>query len=1094
MKKAVTPLLILSLLMMTWLMPAVAQITTSTVFGTILDEKKQVQVGATVIFSLPSTGLKYAAMTDEKGGYVINNLNPGGPYEVEVKFLGYQPVTQKEIYLPLGSNQRFDYNMTTGTTEMQSVEVVANKKNKITGAEFNTLRLESVPTLTRNVTDVTKLTPQSNNNSFAGTSFRYNNVTLDGAINNDAIGFSPSLGGISGTSNMPGSSTRTSSFSMDAIQEVQAQIAPFDVRLGNFTGGSINAVSRRGTNDFHGSAYIYGQAGAITGPNSAGDGRATPSSFYDVQAGFRLGMPIIKNKVFWFTNEEITRHQDPVFFAAGDTGNFMTTAIAQRITDSLSSATFMPKNKYNPSGVYNPGTYGKYNIQSNSIKFFNRFDFAINDNNQLSIRNNTILSDATNLERNSQEFQFGNYDFKQKSLNTSTVIELKTRINDHISNNAIVGYTYIHDYRDPVGDIAPNIQINGFNGGGRALLGTNREAGIFNTKQNTIEITDNLTYYKGKHKFTFGTHNEIYKIDFGFINSWNGRIDYANVNDFYANKPSRMRAIYNLGDNSRVYNFDNPSASFWIAMLSVYAQDDIAISKRLNLSVGLRIDAPIMPSSPTRSSKQDSFPNPPAHYGASYTTVNNVSKLDNKILGGVSLYNFSPRIGFNYDVRGNQKVVIRGGTGLFSGRVPFAWFGYAYYNNGSTFGAFDYKNAPAGTHIPTDPSTFKNYNDSVLKQTSRVELDIFDKNFKMPQVWRSSLAVDFKVPGDVKFTIEGTYTKVISDILIQQVNLFDSVKYNPSDIGLQQAVYLGGRNSNSYSNVYYITNTDKGYRYTITGMVQKSFKFGLDMMAAYTYGGSKDMFNGIRNSPESGWQLNQSLSANSPVLSISNFDIRHRIVATVTFRRDWDKKKHFTTTAALIYTASSGTPFTWGVTNNNKLSNSGQQLDLVYIPKTQADIAFTKNAGNADSSTTQQWNALDAFITSQPYLNAHRGQFTQRNGDNTPWNHNLDLRIMQDFNFYAGADKKHKHTLQITWDVINLTNLLNSAWGWYYYTPNTLNSTVNIGLTPTGKYDPVSKQPTYTFTNPASTANYQPYSVDQLASRWRMQFGVRYIF
>ena len=1076
---------LLSILLLGTVPSMYAQVTSSSVFGVITDSKKQPIIGATVIFTYTPTGLKYGAASDDKGYYDISNMNPGGPYTIDVKYLGYQEITQSDINISLGSNVRFDFSMNEAASEIKEVVVTTAKNKKTTGSEFNEARIQNTPTITRNITDVTKLTPQSNNNSFAGTNFRYNNVTMDGAINNDAIGFSPSLGGQSGTSNMPGSSTRTTSFSLDAVQEVQVQIAPYDVKLGNFTGGSVNAVSRSGSNEVTGSIYGYGRGAFLTGNDAHLDYDKVPGTYYDMQTGFRLGLPLIKNKLFLFTNEEITRHQEPVFYAAGDANSVITKAQAQQIIDSLQSSTFLPAGAYNKNGKYNPGIDSGGTVHSYAYKFFNRIDYIINEKNQLNVRNNTVYSEANNLDRTSQQFEFGNYDFLQKNLNVSTVAELKTKISSHMTNSLIAGFTYIHDWREPNNPLFPQLQINFANG--PVYVGTNREAGIFNMKQNTIELTDNLTWYKHKHKITFGTHNEIYKIYYGFVNSWNGRIDYSNLNGFIANQPSRIRAILNNADNSDSYNQNNSPSSFWLMMLSAYAQDEIAVSKKFNISVGVRLDETAVPTKAVADKNQSSFPTSPLNYGATYTTPTNVTKLNNN---NTEIPSISPRLGFNWDILGNQKVVLRGGSGIFTGRIPFAWYGYTYYNNGTSFSALDWKNPPAGTHIPVDPTSFNQFVDSVYKKGSSVERDAFANNFHMPEAWRSSLAFDFKIPGGIKMTLEAIYTKTIYDVMLQQVNLADtSVKYYAYDVLHQQPIYTGGKNDASYSSVYMISNTQKGYRYSATVSLEKKFNFGLELFGAYTYGQSKDVLNGIRNSPESGWQLNQALNPNSAPVTFSNFDIRHKIVATVTFHREWDKAKRYGTTIAFVYTGSSGTPFTW-VNSGNKLTNNGQQNDLAFLPHgIYQDIAVDKQVSGSYVTDSAGWTALENFINNNPYLKSHQGQFTGRNGDRTPWNHDLDVRIAQDFNFYGKGEKHHKNTITVSFDIINLTNLLNPKWGLYYYTANTQNSAVYTGLVATGKNDPTGK-PIYTFTAPTTT----PYLVDQIASRWQAQLGLRYTF
>lgn len=1061
-----------------------AQMTSSSMNGKVTDAKGEVIPGAIVLATHVPTGTKYPTTTDRNGLYHLVNLNPGGPYSIKVSFMGYTDKQEDNISLALGENQRIDYKMADDNKQLEEVVITSNvdENKKGTDTRITREQLQTLPTLSRSMTDFSKLTPQSSNNSFAGTNFRYNNITLDGAIANDAIGFSPSLGGVSGTSNMLSSSTRSNAISLDAIQDMQVSIAPYDVKLGNFTGGSINAVTRRGTNEIEGSVYGFGRNSMLTGLDNSGDKSKMPSNYHDDQIGFRVGAPIIKDKVFFFLNYENADRQEPVFFMPGQSGTFMTTAIAQQITDSLKSSTFLPKSQYNPNGAYDPGAFNSYSNFVKSNKAFLRLDFNLSSKHQLNIRNNYVISSASNLEQSGTQFEFGNYDFVQHNNNNSTVAELKSRFTDKTSNSLILGATFVHDYRDPTGSLFPQIQINGVNGSGTILLGTNREAGVFNMKQKTYEFTDNFNYYLGKHTLTFGTHNEMYHIDYGFINSWNGRFDYSSLANFFANDPSRMRAVYSLNDNTQNYNQTHPVSSFNVLMSSLYAQDEWAIKDNFKLSYGIRADISVVPNGPAQGPAATTAPDN-THYSNTYTSTQ-VNQINNKVFGQVMP---TPRLGFTYDVMKNKKVVIRGGSGIFTGRIPFAWLGYAYYNNGVNYGAFDDKTVPVHTHIPTDPTQFAAFNTNVLHQPNRVEIDQIDKNFHLPQTWRSNLAVDFNLFKGYKLTLEGIYTKTLYDVMFKSTNLKDSVKYYAQDVNHVQPVYLSGgptgqRVDNNLSSSYLITNTKQGYRYQLTAQLSKQYKIGINFMAAYTYGQSKDISNGIRNSFESNWQLNQATNANNPQLTYSNFDVRHRIVATVGYKKSWNER--LTSYLSLIFTGQSGTPYTWDITANNKLTNSGQQVDLFYIPKVQSDINLvTYNVNGVAYTAQQQWNDLNNYISNDKYLNAHRGQYTERNGARTPWLNQLDMRFMQDIVI------KGRNKLQLTFDIINLTNLINPNWGWQYFVPNTLNSSASIGLTPLGSTG-TNGNPNFNFSAPTT----KPYSTDKIGSRWQGQIGVRYLF
>lgn len=1086
--------LLLGLISLTALvMPAklFAQITTAQIAGKVTGIKGEALQGVSIKLSNPATASNYATQTNAEGRYFLPNLNPGGPYTVTVTFVGRKTEERNDINLSLGSNT-LNFTLLEESATLETVVVRGGgRKNGLktgSGIAFNQNQIRNMPSVNRSLQDITRATPQSNNNSFMGTNFRYNNVTVDGAINNDAIGFSPSLGGQTNSSGQPGSSTRTNPISMDAVQDVQVYLAPFDVKIGNFLGGSINAVTRSGSNDVHGSVYGFGRNASLIGKNKAGDGSKEPSSFHEYQAGFRVGFPIIKDKLFFFTNEEVTDRQDPVILAAGSKDMPIITADeAKLISDYVET-------NYGKLG-FHAGDYGNYNIYSKSTKFFNRLDWHINAKNQLSIRNNTITSKATNLERDQQNFRFGSIDYKQVNNQTSTVAELKTRFSNALSNSLVVGYSSIHDYRDPLSNPAtPQIQIA--SRGGTIFLGTDREGSIFNMKQKTFEFTDNVTYFKGNQTFTLGTHNEFYNITYGFVNSWNGRVDYGSIADFLANQPSRVRTNYNYADNTRDYIMNNPPAKFKVNLYSLYLQDEIQLGDHFKLTPGIRLDKADMPNKQPLSVKTTGAPVDP-NYGTTYSYTQ-PKDIRNDFLGQVQI---SPRLGFNYDILGNQHLVLRGGTGIFTGRIPFAWLGYAYYNNGVTYGAFDQKYAyqNPGDKRPvagSDPirnslegnngaAAFAAANGVNVKDASgATQVDLVDNNFKMPQAWRSSLALDYTTADNWKFTIEGIYTKVIHDLQFQQINYVDNPTYLIYDTRHQQPIFSGSKINPLYTNAYLLSNTSKGKRYSVTGQVGKIFPFGLNANVAYTYGQSKDITNGIRNSMESNWQLNQALNPNSPTLAYSNFDIRHRIVANVNYRTDWNQTGKWVSNFTLFFSAASGVPFSYGFVNST-IDGTGQQVSLVYIPKVGETVNFFKDiAGGATAA--QQAAAFDNYINSNKYLSSRRGDFTERNGGRTPWNTQLDFRFSQDFNIKQGG--KTKHTITLTYDIINLTNLLNKNWGVQYFSPNTFNSMASVGLKSAKAGSPTA-YPVYTWADPG-----KPYSVDFFNSRFQMQLGLRYSF
>ena len=1076
-------------------MAATAQQTSGDLQGRVEDGQGAPLYGATVLAVHVPSGTRYSTTTGRDGRYVLTNLRIGGPYTVTASFVGLAPQVKAAPSITLGDAFQLSFVLADSSRQLSEVVVRAARR----GINFNAFgagqniggaQLREMPTVSRSFQDITRLVPQaSKDNSFMGTNFRYNNVTIDGAINNDAIGFSPSLGGITGTSGMPGSSTRSNAISLDAIENMQVYLSPYDVSIGNFTGGSINAVTRSGTNDVTGSVYAFGRNATVTGKENAGSKEKIPSDFHDFQAGFRVGLPLIKNKLFFFTNEELTRRQDPVLQPAGSaqSAQVLSLADAQQIRDACIS-------RYG----FDPGTYGQYNIYSNSDKYFNRLDWNIDDHNQLVLRNSTLHSEAVNLERDQQDFRFSSIAYKQTNNQSSTVAELKTHFSSRVSNSLIGSYANIHDYRTPFSDPAvPQVQIAGRTPGTTIFFGTDREASIFDMKQRTIEITDNVTINLGRHTLQAGTHNELYKITYGFVNSWNGRVDYPNIESFLANSPNRVRGSFNYVDNTRSYILSHPDAVFNINFYSAYVQDENRISDRVKLTYGMRVDYTDLPTKPILSDKTRSAQtDPDLGTTYSYTPLNQVR---NHYFNRLQL---SPRLGFNVDVKGDKTVVLRGGAGLFTGRIPFAWLGYAYYNNGNTFGAYDQRtdgSSPAPFNPDTDPmkydkqqgiAGFAAQNGQAVnnKNAGKTQVDVVDNRFMMPKVLRGSVAVDYTDPRQIKYTVEALFTKTLKDVKFQQVNLVDQPAYYAYDTAARrQPIYASGAADPRFANAYELSNTGQGYRWSATFQVSKTFDAGLSLMAAYTYGVSKDVSNGIRNSMESNFQLNQSLNPNDPGLSNSNFDIRNRIVTSVGYRLK--ESDRFVSHFSLFFSAQSGSPFTYGFVNYT-IQNNPQQVSLVYIPKSGESINFfqTYTDGNGQLQTAQaQAAAFDQHINGNAYLKSRRGDFTERNTGRTPWNVDADFHFAQDIGIRTG--KKTTNVLSFSVDILNLTNLLNKSWGWVYFSPNTYNSTASVGLTPYIPAKASGGYPIYQYADPG-----KPYSVDFFNSRWQMQMGIRYSF
>lgn len=1067
-----------------------AQETTATLSGAITDEKETPVAGATVSVTHEPTGYKTATQTNNKGLFVMPNLKPGGPYTVRISFVGYSEQKFENVNLGLGNNPELNINLKNNDKALQEV-VVSSARRGIAGAvTVGRQQLNTLPTIGRSLSDFTRVTPQSNNNSFAGTNFRYNNVTLDGAINNDAIGFSNSFGGVSGggQSGTAGAGTRTNPYSLDVIQEVQVQLAPYDVKLGNFTGGSVNAVTKSGTNDVHGSFYAYGRNQSLVGKSVDGKKTRIGSDFYDYQYGATVGGPIVRNKAFFIVNFEQTRRQEPTFYNAGDPGAAISIADAQSIKNQLMS-------KYG----YDVGSYNQYKVFTNSDKLFARFDFNLSPRNTLTVRGIYTNGWGNNLERSTTNFQFSSTDFTQYTKNYNLVAELKTKFSNNFSNQFNVSYINVHEYRDFPGVLSPFMDI----GSGAIWAGTWREASIYNMKQQTIELTDNVTWTKGINKFTFGTHNEFYNLTYGFINSWNGRWEYSSVNNFLADKPSRIRGAFTTdpklpNDRNTIYN--NPPNPYKVSLLSAYAQDEITINKRFKITPGLRIDYSAVADQPGTDPDLNSI-NDYNSLNPTYTHTP-FKDLSNKWLGKATL---SPRLGFNWDINGDQSIVMRGGTGIFVGRIPFAWLGYAYTLNGTTYGNIDYRPG-SGQTVPLaiNPLYLK---DTVTKYggagaSATREVDIIDNNFKLPTIWRSNIAVDFKFGKGYKLTLDALYTKTLYDVKFQQINIKDSVQYYTSG-PTKSPVYVGGKWYSNYSNVYLLTNTTEGYRYNVTAQLSKTSNnmrmgthtFNMNWSAAYTYGMSKDISNGIRNSFQSNYEVNPSIVPGNPQLAYSNFDLRHRIVATWSGNLVWNELN--ATTLAFFYSGQSGNPYSVIYASGGNPFGNAANANLPYIPKDQSDIRLADYVLNGQVYTaSQQWNDLNKLIENDTYLKTRRGQYAERNGLRTPWNHELDMKLMHEFKL---SKKDKSKSLQISFDVFNVLNLLNNDWGRITFVTNVNNYTVNLlafakdanGVSPA---KPSSGYlPTFNFKKPTGVNN-KYYTVDPINSRWQGQLGVKFNF
>lgn len=1016
-----------------------AQVTTSSLSGTIKDAQETL-VGASVKAIHTPTGTVYGASTNASGRFSISNLRVGGPYTIEITYLGYRSYKVTDVFLKLGENLTLSPVLEKAGQQLAEVVVVGTKDNvfnsKRTGAATSVSReqIEKMPTLSRSLQDFTRLTPQANGSSFGGSNNRFNNITIDGAVNNDVFGLA--------SSGTPGGQANTQPISLDAIQEIQVVLAPYDVTLGNFTGGGVNAVTRSGSNKFEGSAYFFGRNQNTIGRNALTNARST--KFMNNQYGFRFGGPIIKDKLFFFVNAELQRVQSPLFNNAGEVGSAISLATAQAIAAKALTM------------GYDVGSYGPQDVQTQNNKVFAKFDWNINPKNQLTFRYNYIDAFDDNMSRSGTSFRFGNNAYRFANKQHNSVLELRTKLNDKFSNNLILGYSIIRDERKTAGSLFPFIEIKAIDGFSTniANLGSERSSVANQLDQDVLELTDNFKINLGNHNITVGTHNEFFKFRNLFINNYNGRWTYNTVADFLSNTPYQVQATY-----SAIAGNPKPEAKFTAAQLGFYVQDEFEAAKGLKLTAGLRMDLPIFGDKPLRNTLVETwFPG--------YRT--DVTPSTKPL--------WSPRLGFNWDVTGDRSVQVRGGSGIFTGRVPFVWLSNQYSNSGMLFNTLNRTTSGAAPlTFVADPN---NQQASLISPVATKEINLVAPGFKVPQVFRNNLAVDFKLPYGINATIEGIYSKTLNNVNYSDINLKASTAViNPTlTSGADNRNAYGTKvSSANFTNVVLLTNTNKGYTASLTGQLQKSFDFGLSAMVAYTRGRATSVNDGTSSTALSNWEFVQHVNdPNNPNLSTSNFQMKHRIIGSLDYKFSYGDQKQSSTSFSLFYTGRSGQTFTY--LYNGDLNGDGRsQNDLIYIPRFQTEVKLVSTA-TIPATPTNQWYALDEFIKNDPYLSKHRGEYAKRNGAMTPWENQFDLRVTQDF---GGIVKGTKNKLQLTFDIYNVGNMINKKWGKSYYVSNQANTLITYSSSAGG----------FSFKAPTNGTGYL-----QSALTWSGQFGVRYLF
>lgn len=1025
------------------LFSAKAQETTGSIEGKITDTQGENIAFATVTITDTETSFKYGTTSQESGHYVIANIPPGSQYKVEVHYLGYETKSVSNIIINLGKITTLDLIIKEENTVLEEI-VIRGKSKKSNQRIINTKQLLKTPTISRSVQDLTRTISEANLNSFGGASNRFNNFNIDGVASNDVVGFQEPASGAAGSSanGTPGSLSRSQPISFGAIKELSVKTSPFDVSIGNFTGANINIVTKNGTNTTRGEIYGYGNNQILVGSFSDGIEQDV-ANFHDVQFGSGLGGAIIKDKLFYYVNVEQALSSLPLLSAPGSNSSNISRQTVVDIANKL-------QNDYN----YDPGSFENSTIETASTKVFARLDYNISEQHKLTFRNNFVRSFADNLEWNQSVFNFGNQGYRHNSTLNSTTLELNSTFSQNASNILSIGYNKVKEDRSYDGRVFPHIEIT--DASNRIFAGTYREASIYNTDLNTFQLTDKFTYYKNNHTLTGGLLLQYNDIDYGFLTAWNGRWAYNSVDDFLNDRPSRIRGVYHVSNNSFDFVSSRPSATIDVLTTALYLQDKIRINDRFTITPGIRLDNQFLLDKLPLSDLVRATPE--------------FSNFTNEIRTSPHI---NPRVSFDYALDENRKYKLSGGSGLFTGRIPYLWLAYAEYISGTEYFNVDIR--PGGNTVLLQ----ENLGALAQQQPGLTEINLIDNNFELPREWKTRLNFTAKLPNRFTIGIEGTYTEVLQGIFFQSINR--RLQFETFD-GADNRQYYSGNDliiNPNFTNVFLLSNTDKGYRYTLSLTAHKELE-NYSGAFGYTYGKSKDISSTVRNSPAANFEWNQAINSQSLDLALSNFDLRHKIVSTHGY--NFNFKNNHQLQISMLYSGTSGSPYS--IVYQGDVNRDGSSRnDLVYIPRNSSEIILrdiTDGNGNVVVSSQQQWEQLNSFIESNDYLRENRGNYAERNGAKTPWNHQLDAKFVYNFPL------KTKN-LQISLDVFNVLNLINRNWGELVFVPNVVNSSFNL-LRFTGIEN---NQPTFQYTNNENTT---PWVVDNVNSRWRAQLGIKFQF
>jgi hypothetical protein len=1039
--------------------PAAAQgVSSAAMAGRVTDDAGTPVPAAVVSLSSASTGVHYTTRSADDGRYVFENVQVGGPYTIDVRALGFEPARVTGLALTLG--QRFTQNFTLKRTavELAAVSVVGEsdplRTTARTGAAtfISDSTLRNLPTTSRNFTDFISTVPQvsagigGGEPSIDGQNNRFNNIQIDGGVNNDLFGLAGS-----GT---PGGQANAHPISIEAVKEYQVLIAPFDVRQGNFTGGLVNAVTKSGTNEFHGSAFGYVQSQSFVG---GGPAQTPIGDFRQDQYGLSLGGPIVRDRVHFFVATDLQSRAAPfsgLTIGPNSAGGLDSVGIGIRQVTADSVRHVVTR-----LFGFDPGTWSAPTQNNPDHNVFGKITAQLATNSALELSQNVVWASSDNLIHNPSQSQFaGSYRDGYQLSNSGYLFTSKTYtsrakwsalLGTRFANELLLGAQFVRDHRE-LPNTVPLFLVGGDRAGTWISAGSDKFSQANVLDQNIFEVTDNLTFPSGSHLVTIGTHNEFFHFHNVFFPGSLGIWAFANVDSLVAQHPFYFERA--LPGPLRP---DGPVADFDVRQLGGYIEDRWSADPRLTITVGLRVDLPLL-DAPVRNPALDSI------MGINTASFPKANPL------------WSPRLGFNFDPRGDQSTIVRGGVGLFAGRPPYVWVSNAYSNTGleqatlvCQTGTLD--SVPGFTANPNSQPTQCRGGAGATPPIPTI--NYFDASFKFPEDLKVALGVDQRLPWEIVGTVDFIYTKSVNQFYISDRNLRGVVGAETGEGGRPTYGSLNpvtgrlvpAKLTASFSNILEHSNKSSDRAFSITAQFQKHFGDNLQFDAGYSYSHTEDLisltssiaFSNYRFAPLDGTLDNRNLRT-------SLFDVPHKVAISGTVGLPYNVK------LSVIYNGFSGSPYSYVV--NGDINGDGVSgNDMVYVPRNQSDITLANPA---------DWAALDGFINGEDCLSQNRGRLLPRNSCRNPWVGFFNTRVLVPVRTFGGQH------VELSWDVIDLPNLLNRNWG----VPRQTSGFETTNLLRLTGFDQANNRGIYALALPTRDRIQDP------TARWRMQLALRYAF